>query len=71
LLTICVCNFWQNNIGSKAAPLMLMKLTTGGNFIIRFQAAFSYKYVFCVAFIYYYSLVFVLFLQKEIGEKVA
>jgi len=29
LITVWLCNFWQKNIGAKAAHEMLMKLTTG------------------------------------------
>ncbi len=28
-LTFCLCNFWQKNVGEKAACKMLMKLTSG------------------------------------------
>jgi hypothetical protein len=33
---------WQKNIGAKAAPKMLMKLTTGVNFINVLRAAFAH-----------------------------
>ncbi len=33
LITIWLCNFWCKNIGKKAVHKMMMKLTTGFNFI--------------------------------------
>jgi len=38
-------NFWQKNIGAKAALKMLMKLTTGVNFINILSMPFLYKSV--------------------------
>jgi len=42
LLTVWVCNFfWQQNIGTKAAHKMLVKLKPGANFTNILLAAFG------------------------------
>jgi hypothetical protein len=41
LITVWVCNFWLNEIGTKAAGEMLMKLTIGVDFINILLAAFT------------------------------
>ncbi len=40
VLTLCVCIFWQKEIGIKAARKMLVKLTDGGNVNNILRAAF-------------------------------
>jgi len=46
LITVWLYNFWQKNIGSKAARKMLMKLTTCGQ-IADFEELFKMLLVFC------------------------
>jgi len=46
LITVWLCNFWHNNIGTKAACEMLMKLTTGINFVNFIQAVFCQYYFY-------------------------
>ena len=46
---VCVY-FWQKNIGGKATHKMLMKLTTGSNFIEILRVAFLYSQFVFVLF---------------------
>jgi len=51
VFTVCVCNFWQKEISTKAAHKMLVKLTKGVNFTNILQAAFVQKcslQLFCI-----------------------
>jgi hypothetical protein len=35
VFTIWVCNFWQKDIGAKAAHKMLVKFTSGGQYLTK------------------------------------
>jgi len=54
--------FWQNKIGEKAAPKMLVTLTSGVSFTYILRAAFLYTSVF-------QSVDMLTVWQKEIGAK--
>ncbi len=60
--------FCQNNINAKPAHKILMKLTTGLNFIVFLWPNLLYKFVFWSFSLRIYSLLCI-FWQKNIGEK--